>query len=106
MGGVSAAPRAQTAAVGAVVYNFDIPAQPLSSALRRFAQQGRREILFTPDLVAGKRSQAVAGPLSPAQALEALLKDCGITWSTTSAGIILLHERPESAAAGQIKQAD
>lgn len=104
--GVYPASRAQTPATSVAVYSFDIPPQTLSSALRKFAQQSRREILFTPALVAGKRSPGVVGTLSPTQALDALLKDCGITWSTTSAGIILLHEQPASTAANQIKPAD
>lgn len=91
--------RSTTASVA--VYSFDIPAQPLSDALRQFAQQSRREILFSPALVAGKQSSGVVGSMSPAQALEALLKNCGITWSTTSAGIILLHGQPKSTTTEQ-----
>src|SRR3546814_2268385 len=83
---------AGSAATAVAVYNFDIPAQPLSSALRQFAQQSRREILFTPGLVAGKRSPGVAGNLPSLEALEALLTDTGLTWSTTPAGAILLHD--------------
>src|SRR3546814_2167615 len=49
-------------------------------------------ILFTPGLVAGKRSPGVAGNLPPLEALEALLTDTGLTWSTTPAGAILLHD--------------
>ncbi|TBU88440.1 hypothetical protein DNK44_18250 [Pseudomonas dryadis] len=90
--------RAQPATASAAVYSFDIPPQPLSSALEQFARQSRREILFTPSLVAGKRSPGVAGTLSAAQALDALLKGCGIVWSTTSADIILLHEQPPPPA--------
>lgn len=83
---------AQPAAAAVAVYSFDVPPQPLSSALRQFAQQSRREILFTPGLVAGKRSPGVAGSLPSLQALETLLKDTGLTWSTTPAGAILLHD--------------
>lgn len=93
---------AQSAVASVAVYSFDIPAQSLSSALRQFAQQSRREILFTPDLVVGKKSPGVVGNMSPTQALEALLKNCGITWSTTSAGIILLHEQPKSTNTEQV----
>lgn len=83
------------------VYSFDIPAQPLSSALRQFAQQSRREILFTPGLVAGKQSPGVAGRLPPLRALEVLLQRTGLTWTTTPAGTILLHESPKSPNTGQ-----
>lgn len=91
---------AQPAAAGSVS-SFDIPAQSLSSALRQFAQQSRREILFTPSLVAGKRSPGVAGSLPSLQALEVLLKDTGLTWSTTPAGAILLHDSVTPADRGQ-----
>lgn len=96
--------RAQPVSASVSVYSFDIPAQSLSSALRQFAQQSRREILFSPGLVAGKKSPGVTGSMSPQQALDALLKNCGITWSTTSAGIILLHGRSKVSSEDQAKE--
>lgn len=104
--GVGACPasRAQTTATSVAVYSFDIPPQPLSSALRKFAQQSRREILFTPGLVAGKQSQGAVGTMPQAQALEALLKNCRISWSTTSSGIILLHEQAGSVNDERVKE--
>src|SRR3546814_18850618 len=62
---------AGSAATAVAVYNFDIPAQPLPSALRQFAQQSRREIRFTPGLVAGTRSPRDSGKLPTLKAHDA-----------------------------------
>lgn len=95
---------AQPTNASVAAYSFDIAGQPLPSALRQFAQQSRQEILFAPSLVAGKKSPGVSGSMTPMRALEALLKDCGITWSTTPAGIILLHEQTESSTKKDVKK--
>jgi outer membrane receptor protein involved in Fe transport len=52
---------------------FDIPAQPLSSALLRFADQSDLQILFSQEDVAGMTSRPVRGRLTPEAALAQLL---------------------------------
>ncbi|WEK45168.1 MAG: TonB-dependent receptor [Candidatus Andeanibacterium colombiense] len=56
----------------------DIPAQPLGEALRRFAEQTGIQLGYSTDLVAGKRSAAVSGTLSPRDALAHLLAGTGL----------------------------
>ncbi len=58
---------------------FDIPAQPLVSALRLFSQQAKQQVLFDQAAVAGRSAQAVQGSLTPRQALDRLLAGTGIT---------------------------
>ncbi len=53
--------------------DFDIPAQALSSALLRFAEQSDLQILFSQEDVAGMTSRAVRGRLTPEAALSQLL---------------------------------
>lgn len=53
--------------------DYDIPAQPLSSALLRFAEQSDLQILFSQEDVAGMNSRTVRGRLSPEAALAQLL---------------------------------
>jgi hypothetical protein len=80
---------------------FDIDSESLSSALNQFAQQSREQILFAPDLVAHKRSTALHASLEPHAALKLLLKDSGLTFTTTATGTILVGnpaERPNSKA--------
>jgi iron complex outermembrane receptor protein len=52
---------------------FDIPAQPLSSALRALASQAGVQLVFAPDTVGAARSVAVKGEMSIEVALERLL---------------------------------
>lgn len=53
--------------------DFDIPAQPLSSALVRFAEQSGLQILFSQDEVEGLTSRTLAGRFTPENALARLL---------------------------------
>src|SRR5204862_5780842 len=53
--------------------NYDIPPQPLRTALARFARISRVDILYDDGLATGRKSAAVQGWLTPQQALEALL---------------------------------
>src|SRR5262245_51189806 len=53
--------------------DYDIPAQPLSSALLRFAEQSDLQILFAQDELEGHRSRALRGRFTPEAALAELL---------------------------------
>ncbi|UYY77533.1 TonB-dependent receptor [Sphingomonas sp. R1] len=52
---------------------IDLPAQPLSDALRALSRQTGAEVMFDPALVAGRRAPAVRGRLTPRAALERLI---------------------------------
>lgn len=52
---------------------YDIPAQPLSSALVRFAEQSNLQILFSQDAVSEFTSRPVAGRTTPEAALAQML---------------------------------
>ncbi|WP_084437770.1 TonB-dependent siderophore receptor [Shinella sp. HZN7] len=58
---------------------FDIPAQPLSSAIAAFVRTTGWEVGFTSKAVAGKRSTAVNGSMAPARALQTLLAGTGVS---------------------------
>lgn len=77
---------------------FDIGPQSLAAALKEFARQSHEVLLFAPETVAGKNSSGVRGTMEPAAALRILLKDSGLTFSTTPSGAILVGS-PESASA-------
>ncbi|AJC22395.2 hypothetical protein RO07_21385 [Pandoraea pulmonicola] len=59
-------------------FNFDIPAQRLSSALDRFADISHQSVLYRDDLVDGRMSSAVRGQYSPTVALRLLLEGSGL----------------------------
>ncbi|GGF71543.1 ferric-mycobactin receptor FemA [Azorhizobium oxalatiphilum] len=58
---------------------FDIPAQPLSSAVNAFIRTTGWEVGFTSQAVAGKRSAPVRGAMTAAQALHTLLAGTGVS---------------------------
>jgi len=58
---------------------YDIPAQDLAEALRRYSEISGKPVIAAEQLVAGKRSRAVHGRLSPDAALGRLLEGTGLT---------------------------
>jgi hypothetical protein len=81
-------------------HHFDIAAQNLSSALNEYARQSQQQILFSPDIVAGKISSPLQADMQPLAALEVLLKDSGLTFTNTPNGTILVGNSPGPRVAG------
>lgn len=73
-----------------VSQRFDIGPQSLATALSEFARQSHEELLFAPEVVAKKSSPGVHGTMVPQAALSILLKDSGLSFSTTPSGAILV----------------
>lgn len=71
-------------------HKFDIPPQPLSSALRQLSTQSGIRILFPYDEVAAIRSRKIDGWLSTSDALNRLLAGTGLRRSEAGAGVIAL----------------
>lgn len=82
--GASAPASAQTQETAE--HSFNIPPGDMTSALQAFATQTDRNVLFTPEMVAGKTSPGVRGQMSERQALEALLAGSGLSFNQTGAG--------------------
>ena len=61
---------------------FDIPAQPLSAALKAFANQAGLQILFPPELVEGRRSSQVQGEKKGVEALRQLLEGTNLEFES------------------------
>lgn len=64
---------------------FEIPSQPVASALLSFSEQADLQIIVDGSVVQGLRSAAVSGPMQPNDALDALLLDTGLTYRYSSA---------------------
>jgi len=62
---------------------IDIPAQPLGTALDAFSRTTSWQIGYSSAVVAGKRSQAVSGTMSPLEALQSLLVGSGLSVQQT-----------------------
>ena len=84
------------------VYEFNIPPSDLGEALRAFGTASNTQILFSPAVVTGHRSPAVQGRYSVDQAIGSLLADSELTYTRTSANVILVAQaKPAEAPAAQ-----
>ena len=68
------------AASAAEAVKFDIPAQPLETALNTFGVQSQHTVMFKPELASGKVSLGVATSSDPEIALAQLLAGTGLTY--------------------------
>lgn len=87
----------------AATREFKIPAQSLADALRAFANQTGRDVLFAPAVVAGKTSPGVRGALNETAALQILLYGTGLTFQVTSTNGYAVLAQNAAAAAGPPK---
>lgn len=81
---------------------FDIPAQPLATALGVYGATSGVQVLYESDLAANKMSVAIKGTFAPEAALRALLVGTGLVGRRTDVDAITvtpeLRERSASAA--------
>lgn len=79
----------QAAAADTSVRQYDIAQQPLAQALREFALLTGMDLLFSPELVAGRETSGVRGEYRPDEALAALLKGTGLQYSVSGSRVVL-----------------
>src|SRR4051812_46820833 len=84
---------------------FDIPAQPLPSALKAFAEQSHVQLLYVYSAVATGSGNAVHGDLDTHQALTELLRNTGFEAAYTSDREVTIR-RTEAAGTGGDAAAD
>lgn len=72
---------------------IEIQAGPLDAALLSLGTQARLKIMFTSDLVAGRRAPALRGRMTAREALARLLGDADIDVRQAAPGILVLHPR-------------
>lgn len=99
--GSSVAPAGTSAEASSV--NFNIPAQPLTSALSEFARQSGQQLLFSPEIVSGKIAGPVQGAMPPLEALDLLLSGSDLVRTLTPSGAILINGADYSAGPGSPK---
>src|ERR1700693_5565056 len=88
LGTTVAAPPAEARSV---TYNLDIPAQSLNDALQAFALASQHKLLYSSELVDGKRSSALKGQFTTEQAVTALLSGTHLSYEVTSDGLVLIR---------------
>lgn len=80
--------------------NYDIPAQPLSSALQQFALQADSQILFKPEAVEGQKSPGVRGLFEEHEALGNLLSESRLRFQKINDTFVISAIQPISARSG------
>src|SRR5258708_38311401 len=98
VGGLCAALWGGAALAQAQTYSFDIPSEPLSTALREFARVSGQQIIFTDDLVAGKNAPALHGSYSTDDALARLLSGTTLVVERSPTGAIMVRSKNAQAA--------
>src|SRR5689334_19599265 len=77
--------------------HYDIPAQPLAAALKNLAETGDLQLVYSPEVVAGVRSQALKGEYTPLEALDRLIAPAGLTYSYDGKDTIVVKRKPSDA---------
>lgn len=80
----------QPLAQAAVRHDLDIPAQQLGSALTTLARQARIQVVYAAELVEGKTSTAIAGSMTPEEALERILGPANLQFEFIDASTVTL----------------
>lgn len=80
------------------VRNFDIPAQPLSSALTTFGVQSGLQVSVDAAILSGLRSQGVTGTQPPERALNSLLTGTGMIWRFSGVNTVVVERTVAQAA--------
>lgn len=75
---------------GEELIEFNVPAQPLSSALKVLSEQADIQALYPEEIVANRQSQHLAGRYTTRQALEMLLLDSGLEFDFTDSDTVIV----------------
>ncbi|KSB90437.1 hypothetical protein AS593_13220 [Caulobacter vibrioides] len=95
----TAFPSSAALAAGAV-QSFDVPGQPLASALRDLARQGRVQVLFSAESLEGRRSRSVVGRIEVRGAFDLALSETGFEARRVDERtfVIVARPRPQQSA--------
>ncbi|WP_260986156.1 TonB C-terminal domain-containing protein [Bordetella genomosp. 13] len=79
-------------AVANTAIEFDIPAQPLQSAIEQYSVATGRSVVYLGTLVLGRTSRSVQGSHTPEAALALLIEGTGLAVSHTTAEAFILMQ--------------
>ncbi len=83
------------------VFSFDLPAQDLGRSLTRLGRQAGEQIVFTPQIVAGRQANSVRGSMTSEQALQQLLRGTGLAARSGAGGGFVIGGYMRTAAVTQ-----
>lgn len=79
----------------AATYPLDIPPMRTSASLLELAEVTGVQIVFSPQLTRGQRSQAITGNYTVEDALQAILRDSGLTYDRQGNSTYIIRREPE-----------
>jgi iron complex outermembrane receptor protein len=85
---------ASSAMAQGVAHDFNLPPGDLADALRQIGDVSEIQLLFSPALVAGRRSSAVRGRYSVEEALKVVLARTDLSYRKTAAGVVVIVREP------------
>lgn len=83
---------AQPASARPITHNLSIPTQPLSEALKALSAAANEQLLFSQEVVDGKRSVEISGAYTMDEALDLLLAGSGLKADRTPSGVLLIRD--------------
>jgi iron complex outermembrane receptor protein len=86
---------------------YQIEEQSLGQALREFALASDLDLLFSPDLVAGKKSPSLDGKFTVNEGLRTLLRGSGLEFSVSGSRVVIseaqeAHPRQETSTSSSV----
>jgi iron complex outermembrane recepter protein len=81
-----------------ITREYRIAQQSLGQALREFALASNVDLLFPPDLVAGKKSPTLDGKFTVDEGLRRLLQGSGLEYSVSGSRVVISHASSEPEA--------
>src|SRR5579863_1676025 len=88
---------ASAAAANGRVFHFDITPEPLSQALRTYAQICGQDVIFTESVVAGAGSTSLVGDFTADDALSHLLAGTQLVVQSSPSGALMIRRRQQAS---------
>lgn len=99
MGGTMALP--ETAHAQSQTQAYQIEAGDLEGALSKFGTESRIQLIYSPELLKGKRSAGLRGAYAPMDALRRLLENSGLVAEQVNEKTVVIKQAPPTAAPSQ-----
>lgn len=84
----------------AKVMEFDIPAQPLETALQQVAEKAKLQLLYSPGDVKGVATRGLKGSYTTKEAIDRLIDGTGLTASVSSQNAVAIKPKGEDRKPG------
>ncbi|MGH8181357.1 MAG: TonB-dependent receptor plug domain-containing protein, partial [Steroidobacteraceae bacterium] len=88
---------ASAAAAQGQLFHFDITPEPLSQALRTYAQVCGQDVIFTESVVAGAQATSLVGDFTADDALSHLLAGTQLVVERSPSGALMIRRRQEAS---------